>query len=172
MPRAAIPSFVALCRHAVVAGALLALTAPAMVQPAMAQSKAPFAGMAGVWSGRGTVSLDNGQSERIRCRATYAVSRDGTGMNQTLTCASDSYKFDLKSNVLARGDRIVGTWSERSRNVAGNLSGRSSNGHFDVTVGAPTFTAQLMLTTRGNRQQVSIRSQGAFRSANISLHRS
>jgi hypothetical protein len=167
MPRASISPIGALRGHAVIAGTLLALTVPAA-----AQSTGPFAGMAGVWSGRGTVSLDNGQSERIRCRATYAVSADGTGMNQRLTCASDSYKFDLKSDVLAKGGKIVGSWSERSRNVSGNLSGRSTPGHFDVTVSAPTFTAQLTLATNGNKQHVTIRSEGAFRSANISLHRS
>lgn len=167
MPRTNTSRVTGLRRQIVTAGALLAL-----MVPAAAQSPGPFAGMAGVWSGRGTVSLDNGQSERIRCRATYAVSGDGTGMNQTLTCASDSYKFDLKSNVLAKGDRIVGTWSEHSRNISGNLSGRSSHGHFDVTVSAPTFTAQLTLVTRGNKQQVTIRSEGAFRSASIALSRS
>src|SRR5882757_1723909 len=34
----------------------------------------PFSGMAGVWSGGGTITLDDGSTERIRCRATYAVS--------------------------------------------------------------------------------------------------
>src|SRR6478609_11679189 len=62
----------------------------------------PFAEMAGVWSGGGNISLDSGASERIRCRATYAVSGDGTGLNQNLVCASDSYKFELKSDVLAK----------------------------------------------------------------------
>ena len=36
-------------------------------------SLAAFAGMAGTWSGGGTVTLDDGSSERIRCRATYKV---------------------------------------------------------------------------------------------------
>ena len=31
----------------------------------------PFAGMAGNWAGGGTVTLDDGSNERIRCRATY-----------------------------------------------------------------------------------------------------
>jgi hypothetical protein len=118
------------------------------------------------------VSLDNGQSERIRCKATYAVSSDGTGLNQTLTCASDSYKFDLRSNVLAKAGVLSGTWSEASRNVSGSLEGRASSGQFDVVVSAPTFTANLSLTTQGNKQKVTIRSEGAFRSASISLARS
>ncbi|MGB5903409.1 MAG: hypothetical protein WBF99_15080 [Xanthobacteraceae bacterium] len=139
---------------------------------ATAQSPGAFSGMAGVWSGSGTVSLDNGQSERIRCRATYAVSSDGTGLNQTLTCASDSYKFDLKSNVIAQGGVLSGTWNESSRNVGGNLKGKAHSGHFDVVVSAPSFTANLSMTTTGNKQRVSIRSEGAFKSASISLSRS
>ena len=30
---------------------------------------APFAGLAGYWSGAGSVTLDDGSSEKIRCRA-------------------------------------------------------------------------------------------------------
>jgi len=138
---------------------------------AFAQSPGAFAGMGGIWSGSGTVSLDNGQSERIRCRATYAVSPDGTGLNQTLTCASDSYKFDLKSNVIARGSHLSGTWGESSRNIGGNLEGTARGGHFDVVVTGPSFAANLSMVTTGNRQRVTIRSEGSFKSASISLSR-
>ena len=153
---------------AAMSGAALLLLGAA----ASAQSSGAFAGMAGVWSGNGTVALDNGQSERIRCRASYAVSRDGNGLNQTLTCASDSYKFDLKSNVIANGGALSGTWSESTRNISGNLQGRASGGHFGVVVSGPSFSADLSLNTRGNRQHVTIRSDGSFRSATISLSRS
>src|SRR4051794_5731783 len=37
----------------------------------------PFAGMAGNWAGGGSVTLDDGSSERIRCRASYAVGAGG-----------------------------------------------------------------------------------------------
>src|SRR6476661_1270138 len=62
--------------------------------PSQAQS-GPFAGMAGRWSGGGTITLDDGSSERIRCRATYQVI--GASMDMTLTCASDAYKFNLSA---------------------------------------------------------------------------
>jgi hypothetical protein len=132
----------------------------------------PFAGMAGSWSGGGTVTLHDGSTERIRCRATYAVGSGGTGLNQTLLCASDSYRLDLKSNVVAERGALSGTWSESSRGVNGNLEGRGSGGNFQVVVSAPGFTANLSLTTRGNRQSVVIRSESQFRGANISLSRS
>ncbi|MBN9006406.1 MAG: hypothetical protein J0H40_13460 [Rhizobiales bacterium] len=132
----------------------------------------PFEGMAGVWSGRGTIELEGGSTERIRCRATYAVSPDGQGLNQTLLCASDSYKFELKSNVIAKAGVLSGSWRETSRNVGGSLEGRAGQGQFNVTVSAPTFNAKLKLTTRGNRQNVSISSDGQFKGAKISLSRS
>jgi hypothetical protein len=133
---------------------------------------APFAGMAGVWSGGGSITLDSGATERIRCRATYAVSHDGDGLNQSLVCASDSYKFDLRSDVIAKDGELSGTWNETSRNVSGSLEGRAGAGHFNVVVSAPSFTANVSLTTRGNHQSVSITSESQIKSASISLSRS
>lgn len=132
----------------------------------------PFEGLAGVWTGRGTIQLEDGSSEKIRCKATYAVRGDAQGLNQTLLCASDSYKFELQSNVLAQDGVLSGTWRETSRNVGGTLEGRAGNGQFNVDVSAPAFTAKLKLTTSGNRQDVVISSDGQFRGANISLSRS
>src|SRR3954453_22130869 len=132
----------------------------------------PFTGLAGVWSGGGTVTLEDGSTERIRCRATYAVGEGGNGLNQSLTCASDSYRFNLSSNVMARGGSLSGTWSESSRNVNGEIQGSGSNGNFQVTASAPGFHANLTIRTTGNRQSVTIRSESAFRGAQISLNRS
>src|ERR1700675_4240653 len=101
--------------------------------PSYAQS-GPFNGLAGSWSGGGTVTLDDGSTERIRCRATYAVGAGGNGLNQRLLCASDSYKFDLKSNVVADRGVLSGTWSESSRGINGDLEGRGTNGNFQVIV--------------------------------------
>src|SRR5450755_3564653 len=127
--------------------AIALLAASASGTASYAQS-GPFTGMAGSWSGGGTVTLDDGSTERIRCRATYAVGAGGSGLNQSLTCASDSYKFDLSSNVIAQGSALSGTWSESSRGVNGSIEGRAANGHFQVVASAPGFTANLTLTTQ------------------------
>jgi hypothetical protein len=132
----------------------------------------PFAGLAGVWSGGGTVTLDDGSTERIRCRATYGVSRDGNGLNQSLACASDSYRFNLASNVVSSGGSLSGTWSESGQGVSGSLEGRGSNGNFQVVASAPGFSASISLRTTGNKQSVTIRSDSQFRGASISLSRS
>ncbi|MEA2899023.1 MAG: hypothetical protein QOJ84_4638 [Bradyrhizobium sp.] len=154
----------------IVAAATL-VAALAFTSASYAQS-GPFTGMAGVWSGGGTLTLDDGSTERVRCRATYAVGNGGNGLNQSLTCASDSYRFNLSSNVIASGGSLSGTWSESSRGVNGSLEGRGSNGNFQVVASAPGFTANISLRTTGNKQSVVIRAESQFRGASISLSRS
>jgi hypothetical protein len=151
---------------------LIVLLAASMFGSASYAQSGPFAGLAGAWSGGGTVTLEDGSAERIRCRATYAVGANGSGLNQNLTCASDSYKFYLRSNVVASAGTLSGSWSEASRGISGNLSGRGGGGSFQVVASAPGFNANISLTTHGNRQSVVIRAESQFRSASISLSRS
>lgn len=129
----------------------------------------PFAPMAGSWSGGGTVTLDDGSTERIRCRAKYAPI--GPTMEMSLTCASDAYKFNLAANVKAEGSAIVGSWSEASRNISGSLQGRGGGGNFEVVASAAGFNANIGLRTSGNKQSVTIRADSQFRGANISMTR-
>ena len=127
----------------------------------------PFAGMAGTWSGGGSVTLDDGSSERIRCRATYRVG--GPNMTMSLTCASDAYKFNLAADVQAEGNALSGSWSETSRNISGSLQGRGGGGNFQVLASAPGFNADIAMRTTGNKQSVTIRPDSQFRGASISL---
>src|SRR5579862_3885952 len=127
----------------------------------------PFAGLDGSWSGSGTVSMSDGSSERLRCRAAYKVDSTGLALKQTLRCASDSYKFDLSSDVTSQGDRVSGQWSETNRNIFGSVQGTASGGKIDVMVEAPGFSASLLLRTSGNRQTVQISSKGDIRGVSI-----
>jgi hypothetical protein len=133
-----------------------------------AQSR-PFAGFDGAWSGAGTVSLSDGSTERIRCRADYKVDGTGQGLKQNLRCASDSYKFDLNSEVTSQGDRVSGNWSEATRNVFGSLQGTAGGGRIDVFVEAVGFSANLTLRTNGNKQTVQISSKGDIRGVTITM---
>jgi hypothetical protein len=129
----------------------------------------PFAGFDGAWSGSGTVALSDGTTERIRCKADYKVNGSGLGLKQNLHCASDSYKFDLSSDVTSQGDRISGNWSEASRNIFGNLQGTAGGGQIDVFVEASGFAASVTLRTNGNRQTVQISSKGEIRGVTITM---
>jgi len=138
---------------------------------AHAQSS-PFLGFEGAWSGTGTVALSDGTTERIRCKADYKVNGTGLGLKQNLHCASDSYKFDLSSDVTSQGDRISGNWSEASRNLFGNLQGTAGGGQMQVFVEANGFAANLTLRTSGNKQTVQINSKGEIKGVNITLVKS
>ena len=134
----------------------LCLTAPS----AHAQS-APFSGFAGTWSGGGRIDLQNGTSERIRCRASYAVGGGGNTLQQQLRCASDSYRFEVNSNVESRAGSLSGSWSEMTRNVSGQISGRAAAGRIQARVDAGVFAADLTVSTNGNQQSVAIVPKGA-----------
>ena len=139
--------------------------------PALAQS-APFAGLAGAWSGSGTISLSDGSKERLRCRATYRLSAGDNALEQSLRCASDSYKLELSSSVVSEGGRVSGSWNEASRGISGTVQGRAHGGRVTVVVDAPGFSANLTLATTGNRQSVSIVSEGDIRNVSIAMTKS
>lgn len=138
---------------------------------ALAQSP-PFAGLAGSWTGSGSIALSDGSKERLRCKATYQVSAGEARLHQSLRCASDSYRFDLNSDIASERGAISGTWSETSRGISGSLSGRASSGSISAVVDAPGFSANLSVGTRGNRQSFTILSQGDIRSVAITMVRS
>ena len=124
-----------------------------------AAATSPFAAMAGSWSGEGTIKMSTGDSERIRCRVTYAL--EGTKLRQNLRCASDSYKLDVKSELSynAGAGRVSGTWSETNYGVGGFLSGSVVGGQIRATVEGQNFAATVDVTTNGNQQSVTIRPQ-------------
>jgi len=136
---------------------LACLYLPGSAQAAVAS---PFAAMAGSWSGDGILSTTDGGQERLRCRASYDVIGTGTELCLNLRCASESYNFDLASDVQYRGGAISGSWSEASRSASGTVSGRATGDHIEVAARGESFSANLSLTTRGGQQTVSIRPQG------------
>jgi hypothetical protein len=141
-------------------------------QPALAAG--PFAGLAGAWDGSGKIRIGD-KTERIRCKASYDL-QGSTDSNVTLalTCASDSYKFDLAGTFQADADsNISGNWSERSRGVGGSATGKASGDRFQIHVESQAFSGNVVLVTRGGSQSVNIDTIGTEDkiSASITLHR-
>jgi hypothetical protein len=149
---------------AVAGAALLAMT-PAYADPGA------FSGYAGRWSGNGTITIANAGTERIRCKGTYVVNNGGNTLQLDLRCASDSYRFDLNSEVTAYGENLNGSWAESSRNVNGSVSGRVSDGQVNALVQTNGYAAKFSISTRGSKQSVHVTSKGDLREVNISLTR-
>lgn len=150
----------------------VALTLAALSFPEQGLAETgPFTHFAGAWTGSGSVSMDDGSSERIRCRANYRVDESGASVEQVLRCASDSYRFDIQSNVMSREGNLTGSWTEFSRNISGQLEGRVQAGQVTASLQAATFAATLQIILRGKRQSVSISSAGQIRHVSINLSR-
>src|SRR5437763_9370672 len=139
---------------------LMLLASLCLSGSAQAAVASPFAAMAGSWSGDGVLSTTDGGQERLRCRASYDVAATGDELRLNLKCASESYNFDLASEVQYRGGAISGSWREASRSASGTLSGRAAGDRIEAAARGANFSANLSLTTRGSRQTVSIHPAG------------
>ena len=135
------------------------LAASIVTTAAIAAPLGPFAALTGSWAGSGSIAFKDGHSEPLRCRADEAGGRGDT-LQLTLRCASDSYNFELSGDATYSGGQISGTWHEATRNVGGPLTGHASGERIDVAARSDNFAANLALTTRGNRQVVSISAAG------------
>jgi len=131
------------------------------VHNASQAAETPFAHLAGSWSGQGKITVQNGTSERIRCRGTYRAGETGTTLSLSLRCASDSYKFELGSDITYAAGAITGSWNEATRSVYGQLAGRVTGNNITAQASAVGFNASLSIATKGNNQTVAIRSPGS-----------
>ena len=155
-------------RRCALRGAALALLSlvtisPSLISPSIVQAAttdSPFAALPGSWAGTGTIALSSGAKERIRCRATYRL-ENPVNLRLEMSCTSDSYRFELRSHIVYDNQTISGSWDEQTRRVGGLLTGRASGARIQARAEGQTFTALLDMTTRGNRQSVSIQSPGS-----------
>ena len=130
-----------------------------VVTPGFAAER-PFAVFSGNWTGAGTVSVSNGTRERLRCKARYSISGEGSALSQDLTCASDSYKFNVVSHIAESGGTLSGSWTETSRNANGQISGHVDARQISAIVQGVGFSAGVAIASRGNKQVVEIRPTG------------
>lgn len=94
-----------------------------------------FSHFAGSFRGTGEVQLSDGHRERIACRANDVIGGGGRTMSQNIVCASDSYKFDIRGQLVAAGTEVSCDWQEMTRGVSGAITGRISD---DVSTGLST----------------------------------
>ncbi len=157
-----------------IAGAALAAFLALCPSDPRAQEAGPFTVLTGSWTGNGTITMSTGDRERIRCRVRYEVTQNGNYARQDLRCASDSYKFEMVTEGEYRGGYLYGRWSELTRNVGGQMTGRVIGGLIDALAEGSGFNVTFTVNTRGDRQSVVIASRAAvsdIRLVSISVHR-
>jgi hypothetical protein len=144
-----------------IAWALILAFVVMLAAPGAALAAGPFAGLDGYWVGTGTVSLRSGTKERMRCKAQYMVNAEGSNLQISLTCDSDTYRFHVNSYANAAGGSLSGNWNETTRNVSGGLSGRASPGKLQVRLNAGgQFGASMSVTLKSNQMAVAVTPKG------------
>ncbi|HIE69008.1 MAG TPA: hypothetical protein EYP98_01955 [Planctomycetes bacterium] len=124
--------------------------------PVLAQEQSPFAALPGRWVGEGRVGFKEGQTETVKCRATYFVTDDGQGLRQTIRCASASGKIEVKSEVANSGGKLTGTWNEMIYNLGGELAGEVTPRGFHISVKGSDLAANMDVIVMKDRQMVEI----------------
>ena len=154
------------------AGATTVLLSTVALTPAIAGG--PFTGFAGEWTGGGDIAMTDGSQEKIRCKASYSVGPSGEALNINVNCASDSYRVNIISNVVAQGTSFSGTWRETTRQADGRITGSVTRpGELQASLDGTGFGIQLAATTNGKQQAVTIQAEGTdVKSVKISLHKS
>ena len=138
-------------------GAALALI---LVSSSAAMAAGTFSSYDGDWAGNGVITTDTGTKERIRCKAHYTTGGGGDTMTQNLTCASDSYKFNVVSDVKADGSKIEGDWEETSRGAKGHITGTISPSQISAYVNGLGFSARIGIAARAGGQSVTMSPTG------------
>jgi hypothetical protein len=138
----------------------LSLAVTLIASESTAATPGPFRNFIGEWSGRGQLVGSDGHRESMRCRGEDSEVNGGAAVNLAIVCASESFKFDIRSHIDASGESVKGYWSEVSRNVSGNLTGRIAENQLEGQISSTAFNAAISLTSSGRTQAVSIRPSG------------
>ena len=125
-------------------------------RPAPVQKDAPFKELPGRWVGEGRLGMKDGQTEKVQCRATYFVNAAGNELKQTIRCASQGGKVEVKSLVNAKDGKLSGTWNETVYNVGGDMTGEVTQRGFRIAVRSGDLTANMDVIVMNDRQVVEI----------------
>ena len=120
-----------------------------------ASADATWSLLEGRWTGVGTIRLDGGGSEQLKCVAIYRAQGDGH-VAQRLTCVGSSYRIEGSADLVFEGNRVSGTWTERSYAVGGGLAGSANDGKLHLDIDGPTFSGTVAIEVERCRQSISV----------------
>jgi hypothetical protein len=149
----------------------LATLAVAAAGVAVAAPDASFDGLLGAWSGSGQVRYQSGDTEGIRCTAYYTGG--GPKLGLAIRCKSASNDIEIRGALTHQGEKVSGTWEERTFNASGQASGRMAAGRMNLSIEGGGFSGTMSVSYSGTRQTVAITTQGIpMKSVNVTLTKS
>ncbi len=134
-----------------------AVSAVAMGQAALA---GPIETLPGRWTGWGQMTLDGGNTERVKCVATYIKENGGRELRHNLRCASSNYRIDAVAQLKVSRGTVSGEWQERTYATGGAVTGRVSGDGINVRIVGNQFSATMMVDTGQCAQSMNIAPKG------------
>ncbi|MBO0765056.1 MAG: hypothetical protein J2P50_10775 [Hyphomicrobiaceae bacterium] len=145
---------------------VLAITLVWRVPESRAESL--FDSLIGSWSGQGQIRYDNGQSEGVRCTAYYTGG--GDKLRLAIRCRSATTEVEIRGQLTAEGQKLTGTWEERTFNASGEASGRVIGDKMSLSVTGGGFKGVMSVSHVGPKQVVTISTEGIrMRSVNVTM---
>jgi hypothetical protein len=131
-----------------------ALIGAAIVSPPTnsAVADASLAVLAGGWRGDGSMSFESGETESISCTGYY---KGAGSLSIVIRCKGASSNFELRSKLESNGDKVSGSWEERTYNATGDVSGTASAGKLKVQFGG-SLAGSLEMSFSSSSQSVSV----------------
>ena len=140
--------------------AALLVVSPGSGPPGPALSAHSIDGLSGRWSGWGSITMDSGAAEQVKCVATYFIKQAGAELVQNLRCASQSFRIDAVANLAVKGDHVSGKWEERTYAAQGSVSGRLTGTGFNLSIQGDNFSAAMLVALSDCKQSITIAPRG------------
>jgi hypothetical protein len=126
--------------------------------------------LAGTWRGDGTMSFESGETESISCNGYY---KGAGNLSVVIRCKGTSSNFELRSKLASNGDKVSGSWEERTYNATGDVSGTASAGKLNVQFsGSLTGSLEMSFSSSSQSVSISVGTKGAgIKGVRVSLDR-
>jgi hypothetical protein len=129
------------------------------LSPNSAAADASLDVLAGTWHGGGTMSFESGNTESISCNGYY---KGAGNLSVVIRCKGASSNFELRSKLESNGDKVSGSWEERTYNATGDVSGTASAGKLNVQFsGSLTGSLEMSFSSSSQLVSVSVGTKGA-----------
>jgi hypothetical protein len=120
----------------------------------------PFAALDGAWSGTGNVRLENGKSERLKCRGYYNSKAGGQKLGLAINCGNAGFRINMRATLNYEGGRVSGTWEEREFNQSGRIGGKADADNLSLSISGAISGKMSIQMDDSNSQTVTISTGG------------
>jgi hypothetical protein len=137
-------------------GLFLAAAHTTALRAAPVEPASPLDKLVGRWVGEGFLGVKDGANESVKCRVTYIPAEGTHHLKQTVRCASAAGSIEVQSAIVHAGGAISGSWSELTRNMRGDLTGKVTPRGFQVMVTGTDLSANMNVVINGPKQIIEI----------------